>query len=638
MIEKSKNIIDFFLKGFQPKPILTVTEWAEKHRILTMSAEKGKYNASRTPYFIDIMNELSEHSTTQQVIVVASAQVGKTETGNNFLGYIIDRMGGYCLSVQPTLNEAVKFNNLRVTPMIDANPDLKRKFLKNELDSKRKKDNAQQKDFEGGSIVFGNASSANSMSSLPAQFLFLDEVDRYESDAANGHPFDLAVKRTETFNNKKIFAISTPTLLQTSRIWREYEKGDQNHYMMTCPTCRYDELEFTQDNFHFVEEDNEITDAYFCCPICKSKIEEKQKAKLILEGRWEPTNFGQKRVKSYYINQAYSLISSSGWKGIAQEIHNTNKSNDIEKKKTLQNLVWGLPYDDSIKTEDAGKLLEKYIEIDDKYDLNELIDDIAYLNLTVDTQDNRFVCLTTAYSKNGERYVLRYDEIFFNNDIEDAFSKVIELSYIRYFYQNDKKKYMKAKTILIDSGGHYTQEVYDFVQKMYKLRDFRFKAIKGQNYGRLFDESKTAYLKVLANGKPANDSQKLFLINVMIAKTSILESVSFDVKTKNRRNFIHINPLHFPLEFFEQVTSEKKIYKNDKPLFQKIRERNEALDLLAYSYADAHANLVINANDEYFELLKNRNVEIVKDEEKVITQSTKTKPQNFGAINLDDYF
>jgi phage terminase large subunit GpA-like protein len=72
-------------------PQLTVSEWAERHRMLgtRASAEPGPWRTSRTPYLKDVMDALSAVHPARRVVFMKGAQVGATESGNNWLGYIM---------------------------------------------------------------------------------------------------------------------------------------------------------------------------------------------------------------------------------------------------------------------------------------------------------------------------------------------------------------------------------------------------------------------------------------------------------------------------------------------------------------------------------------------------------------------
>lgn len=55
------DVIRAFSRGLAPDPALTVSEWADRHRILSprASSEAGRYRTDRTPYMRAIMDALS---------------------------------------------------------------------------------------------------------------------------------------------------------------------------------------------------------------------------------------------------------------------------------------------------------------------------------------------------------------------------------------------------------------------------------------------------------------------------------------------------------------------------------------------------------------------------------------------------
>ena len=95
------------------------------------------------------------------------------------------------------------------------------------------------KDFQGGVLVMTGANSAVGLRSMPARYLFMDEIDGYPADIeGEGDPILLAERRTATFNSKKkIFLVSTPTIKGVSAIEREFSHSDQRFYKVPCPFC-----------------------------------------------------------------------------------------------------------------------------------------------------------------------------------------------------------------------------------------------------------------------------------------------------------------------------------------------------------------------------------------------------------------
>jgi phage terminase large subunit GpA-like protein len=91
--------------GLKPDPLLTVSAWADQHRVLSQraSSEPGRWRTARTPYLKEIMDCLSPSSPIQRVAVMKGAQVGCTEAGNCWIGYVVHQAPGPMLAVSPTV-------------------------------------------------------------------------------------------------------------------------------------------------------------------------------------------------------------------------------------------------------------------------------------------------------------------------------------------------------------------------------------------------------------------------------------------------------------------------------------------------------------------------------------------------------
>ena len=109
---------------------LTVSEWADRHRMLSgkASAEPGPWRTDSTPYLKEVMDCLSTTSPVQRVVLMAGAQLGKTEGGANWLGYVIDHAPGPMLMVQPTVYMAKRLSKQRLESLINDTPVLAEKI------------------------------------------------------------------------------------------------------------------------------------------------------------------------------------------------------------------------------------------------------------------------------------------------------------------------------------------------------------------------------------------------------------------------------------------------------------------------------------------------------------------------------
>ena len=87
-----KQTIKSAMSILKPPPKLTVTEWADQERRLSSeaSAEPGRWYTSRANYQKGIMDAISD-PLIRDCVVMAGAQVGKTEMLLNVIGFHVDQ-------------------------------------------------------------------------------------------------------------------------------------------------------------------------------------------------------------------------------------------------------------------------------------------------------------------------------------------------------------------------------------------------------------------------------------------------------------------------------------------------------------------------------------------------------------------
>ena len=114
-----RELIDRTDAVFAPPPSFTVSEWADRERQLSpeSSAEPGQWRTARAEYQRGIMDAVSDRAN-KQVVVMSSAQIGKTEILNNIVGYFIAHDRAPILVVQPTLEMGEAWSKDRLAPMI----------------------------------------------------------------------------------------------------------------------------------------------------------------------------------------------------------------------------------------------------------------------------------------------------------------------------------------------------------------------------------------------------------------------------------------------------------------------------------------------------------------------------------------
>ena len=208
-------VAQVFASAIRPPAPLTVSQHADKHRRLTAkgASEPGPWRTQRVPFLREIMDVLSTQHPCKEVCFVKSTQVGGTEVGLNWIGYVMDHAPGPMLAVLPTVEVGMRWSRQRLASMIGASPRLSE--LTAASSSRDGGNTMTMKEFAGdGMLIIGGANSAASLSSMPIKYLLLDEVDRFPIEVEDeGDPVDLAEARTTTFPRRKIFKISSPTIL-----------------------------------------------------------------------------------------------------------------------------------------------------------------------------------------------------------------------------------------------------------------------------------------------------------------------------------------------------------------------------------------------------------------------------------------
>ncbi len=296
------------LKKLLPPEDLTVSQWAEKYRVLDSqaSAVPGPWRNDRTPYLNEIMDELCNYET-EEIIFCKCTQVGGSEALLNMLGYIIQQDPSPAMIVYPSdkLGESISDN--RIKPMLKGSPALRRLFK--EFQSQK-----LELQFDGMYLTISGSNSPSSLASKAIKYLFLDEVDKYQgATKKEADPISLARERVKTFRNSKVYLTSTPTI-SVGHIWKSLMAADvEKHYFVPCPHCgEMIELRFKQIKFPEAEEGMTASDradqAVYVCQECGSIITDYHKDAMLRRGRWQivrESNAAHKKV-GYWINTLYS--------------------------------------------------------------------------------------------------------------------------------------------------------------------------------------------------------------------------------------------------------------------------------------------------------------------------------------------
>lgn len=273
--------------AWSPPDDLTVTQWANRHRILhpLSSAEPGPWRTDRTPYLAEIMDAFSD-PTVEQISVMASTQVGKTSTIENMIAYVIDQDPGPALLVMPREEDCIQMGQRRLRPMIESSPQLTRHLSDQKTDNKLK-----EMRFSRSMLYLAGSNSPADLASRPIRFAFADECDKYPAySGREADPISLVQERLRTFWNSKFVVTSTPTTRE-GYIYREYMRSDQRQYHVPCPHCNHSQtLEFPQVKWPEDQRDPAIIRqgrlAWYECIECGEQITDLDKPDMLRQGEW----------------------------------------------------------------------------------------------------------------------------------------------------------------------------------------------------------------------------------------------------------------------------------------------------------------------------------------------------------------
>jgi phage terminase large subunit GpA-like protein len=571
---------DIWRDGAAPEPALTVSQWADEHRLLPdLSAEPGRWRTSRTPYLREIMDCLSASDPIERVVFVKGAQLGGTEAGLNFLGYVIHHAPGLMLMVQPTMDAVRRNTSTRVDPMIAASPALRDRVVE---PGRKEPGNSQfRKLFPSGQLVMVGAASGVGLRSTPARYLFLDEVDAYPADVSGeGDPVALAIQRTVTFRGRrKIVMVSTPTLKGFSRIEAAYEESDRRVYEVRCPDCgTFAPITWAQ----ILWPEGRRERAHRVCPDCGAVHEEHTKAALLASGRWRATQAGDGKTAGFHLSSLYSPFET--WAEIA--IEHGQVYRDPPRLQVWTNTKLAETWEDQ-----AGDVIDADPLMARREDWGALLPEgVAALTAGVDVQGDRLELHVVGWGRDEESWSIDYRVIWGDPSGPRVWADLDTALQAAYPHTRAIAD-MTIRAVAVDTGGQHTKAAYEYCRTRLHRRIW---AIKGRGGPGI----------PLWPRRPTRTKGKvpLFLIGVDAAKDALFA----------RLRLAEPGPgyLHFPnerdAEFFRQFTSERVVtrFERGRPirLWQPRREgdRNEALDTTVYAMGALHGmiSMGLRLNEE----------------------------------------
>lgn len=501
------------------------------------------------------MDAVSDPSV-ETVVVMSSAQVGKTEVISNVIGYHVHQDPSPILAVMPTLELAEAYSKDRLAPMVRDTAALA--ALIADARSRDSGNTLLHKRFPGGHITLAGSNSPASLASRPVRLVLCDEVDRFPVSAGTeGDPVNLARKRATTFWNRKFILTSTPTIKGASRIEAAFEASDQRRYHVPCPHCEalqplaWKQLRWPQDN---------PGAARYVCVECGAEIDHARKLWMLERGDWV-AEAPFRGTAGFHLSELYSPWRS--WGQMAQDFLDAKRL--PETLKTWINTALGEPWEeDGEAVDDTGLLARR-----EPYTLEEPPPGLRVVVAGVDVQADRLE--TTFVGAAGEELWVLGHLVLWGSPTEALVWRDLDAALSARY-----GPYAVAGAA-IDSGGHHTSQVYAFARQRVARRVYAVKGVAGMG-------------RPLASrgSKVGREQARLFMVGVDTAKELLMGRLKV---AEPGPGYIHFAG-DLDEEWFAQLAAEKAVRRSVKGQLRiewvKQRPRNEALDCVVYALAALH--------------------------------------------------
>lgn len=556
---------------FAPPEPLTVEQWADGRLVLPreMSSEPGPIRLDRTPYLRQIFADLADPAC-EEVVLMFGTQLGKSTALLALVAYVVDHEPAPIVFVLPTLDVARRFSKQRVAPLIAANECLRSKIR--EARSRDSGNTVLLKEFDGGLLVITGANSPAGLASMPAKIVLFDEVDDYPHDAGGqGEPTKIATARQDTYARRKRIKCSSPKRpTGRSMIEAAYQAGTRNRYLVACPHCGHRQQLVWKGLQWLKEPEPQPETAAYACAGCGALIGEHHKEQMLAGGQWIAED-PQAKSRSYHLSSLYSPLGWLSWQALAEEwsaARVREQAGDHAPMRTFINTRLAETWEEQAEKLAANELQAAAAA----FPLRIVPTDALLLVAFVDVQDDRFEIGVWGFGAGGDdMYTVDHLVIPANPGLAKDWAKVDAALKTRYRHASGGS--LAIESAAVDTGGHYTHDVYRFVRGVPSAR--RVAATKGADRPGMPILGRASPVDVNWQGGVIKNGVKLWFVGVNAAKDLLFARIN--------AKRVHMSR-ELPADWFEQLAAEHRIImrtaRGERAVWAKktANARNEALD------------------------------------------------------------
>jgi phage terminase large subunit GpA-like protein len=530
------------------------------------------------------MDTISD-ATVETVVIMSSSQIGKSESLLNMVGYHIDQDPAPIMVVMPTERDAETWSKDRFSPMARDTPCLTGKIA----DPKSRDGNNKilHKRFPGGHLTIVGANAPSGLASRPIRLLLCDEVDRYPFSAgAEGDPVNLAKKRTVTFWNRKIVLVSTPTNRGASRIETAFEESDQRHFQVPCPDCGTEQvLSWAQVKWDKAPDGTHRPGtARYRCVECDSVWSDEARWAAIGKGRWE-ASAPFAGIAGFHLNEIYSP-----WVRLEAMVRAflSARAGGDEAMKTFVNTSLGETWVETGEAPDWQRLSGQR----EDWPAGTVPERGLFLTAGADVQKDRIEVDVWAWGRGLESWLVEHAVIEGGPGDPACWQRLTDLLGRSWTHANGVP--MSIARLAIDTG-YETSAVYAWARQVGFAQVAPVKGVEGFN--RSAPVTGPTYVDATVAGKRLRRGARLWTVATSTFKAETYRFLRQERPTAEEVEAGAAFPpgtIHLPgwtdSEWLKQLTAEQLVTVRTRRGFaklewQKLRERNEALDTRVYARA-----------------------------------------------------
>ncbi len=462
-------------KVFRKRKAMLVSEWCERHRVVTMSALPGPWKNKVAPYLSGIM-DASFFPSVREISLCKSPQTGGSEAINNCIAYAADRAPGPTLYVYPDELTARENCQDRITPMFTSSPRLR------DLMSGRDDDSGALKlRLVSMPIYMAWSRSASRLANKPCRYGVNDETDKYQiSNQTETDPISLTGARLTTFRwSSKWWKISSPTT-ESGYIWQALLAAQVIfEYVAVCPACQGHQvmrfggpdepggLKWPED-----QRDPDVIElqglAWYECEHCQAHWSDYQRDKAVHSGYWRAKGDGRelfaylesvrpRKIAFHLPSWLSTFVSLSKVAAAFLRCKPDGKHLDLNAHKNFCNTFLAEPWFNQRQDRKEDTILA--LRDDRPEGIVPGGGVVACLLAAVDTQDTGFWYEIRAFGYGQAQTTWGVRSGFVNS------AQALEAVLFEQQYQDVSGAKLHVQTAVIDAMGHRTAEVYDLCRK-----------------------------------------------------------------------------------------------------------------------------------------------------------------------------